>query len=125
VREIISETIRVMHAEYCSEPANLLSAVGPSIARHHYPVGSEVIDAIHKTFGDEASGLFSQEGEEYFLDLWEAARIQLKRAGIRRIENPEICTACHPEDWFSHRGEAGKTGRFGALITIDRIRAYR
>ena len=29
-----------------------------------------------------------------------------------------ICTACHLEDWFSHRGEAGKTGRFGALLAL-------
>ena len=28
------------------------------------------------------------------------------------------CTACHTDDWFSHRAEKGKTGRFGALISL-------
>jgi copper oxidase (laccase) domain-containing protein len=29
-----------------------------------------------------------------------------------------ICTACHLDDWYSHRAEKGCTGRFGALIGL-------
>jgi copper oxidase (laccase) domain-containing protein len=29
-----------------------------------------------------------------------------------------ICTASSTHDFFSHRGEHGQTGRFGALIAL-------
>jgi len=32
---------------------------------------------------------------------------------------PGLCTACHLEDWYSHRAERGHTGRFGAIIALD------
>jgi copper oxidase (laccase) domain-containing protein len=43
----------------------------------------------------------------------------LERAGVGSIELVGICTACHTEDWFSHRAEKGRTGRFGALISLQ------
>jgi copper oxidase (laccase) domain-containing protein len=43
----------------------------------------------------------------------------LREAGVRNIEVAGICTACHTEDWYSHRAEHGKTGRFGAMIWLD------
>jgi hypothetical protein len=51
-------------------------------------------------------------------DLWAANRLLLERAGVRQVEVAGICTACHLEDWYSHRGERGQTGRFGALIAL-------
>jgi hypothetical protein len=52
------------------------------------------------------------------LDLWAANRLQLERAGVKQIEVAGLCTACHLDDWYSHRAEKGKTGRFGALIAL-------
>ncbi len=57
-------------------------------------------------------------GEKQHLDLWQANRLQLEAAGVKQIEVAGICTACHLEDWFSHRAEKGKTGRFGVLIAL-------
>jgi hypothetical protein len=54
----------------------------------------------------------------YHLDLWTANRDLLEREGVSQIEVAEICTACHLEDWFSHRAESGRTGRFGAMIAL-------
>jgi copper oxidase (laccase) domain-containing protein len=51
--------------------------------------------------------------------LWKTNRILLERAGVENIEVAEICTACNTNDWFSHRAEKGRTGRFGALITLQ------
>jgi len=50
--------------------------------------------------------------------LWTANRLVLENAGVGQIEIANICTACHPEDWYSHRAEKGKTGRFGVLIGL-------
>ena len=51
-------------------------------------------------------------------DLWSANKWLLSEMGVKNIEVARICTACNVDDWFSHRGESGKTGRFGALIGL-------
>ena len=45
------------------------------------------------------------------LDLPEVARRLLREAGVERIETAGLCTSCEPELFFSHRRDAGRTGR--------------
>lgn len=123
VNRVVSKTVQVMQAKYNSRPGDLLAGIGPSIGPHHYPVGPEVIEQVHQAFGADSSGLLGVEhrgngryGVEF--DLWSANRLILEQAGVFQIETAEICTACHVEDWYSHRGEGGRTGRFGALIAL-------
>jgi hypothetical protein len=37
---------------------------------------------------------------------------------VGRIALSGICTACHTDEWYSHRAEGGKTGRFGVIAWI-------
>jgi copper oxidase (laccase) domain-containing protein len=37
---------------------------------------------------------------------------------VRHIEVAAVCTASHVDEFFSHRGENGKTGRFCAVIAL-------
>ena len=78
---------------------------------------------VQQAFGTEATGLLKSpngDGEKSGVqfDLWRANRLVLEEAGVQQIEVAGICTACHLEDWYSHRGEKGKTGRFGVLIGL-------
>jgi len=112
----------VMHDRYGSDPQDILAVIGPSIGQHHYEVGADVIARLRDAFGADASGLLQapagmQDGKAQ-LDLWAANRLVLEESGVRQVEISGICTACHLEDWYSHRGEAGRTGRFGALIHL-------
>ena len=66
-----------------------------------------------------------EEGEvpgKYYFDLWEANRKQLIEAGLCSgfIEVSRQCTACHPDQFFSHRGDKGDTGRFGAGLMMKK-----
>ena len=71
------------------------------------------------SFNSDAERLLqSRDGKTYF-DLWAANFIQLQKSGVEKIEVAGLCTACHLDDWFSHRAEKGKTGRFGALIALQ------
>ncbi len=36
-----------------------------------------------------------------------------------RPEETELCTACHKDTFFSHRGDKGQSGRFGAFIMLE------
>jgi copper oxidase (laccase) domain-containing protein len=53
-------------------------------------------------------------------DLWEANRRQLRDTGVPedRIEIAGLCNACHPDLFFSHRRDHGRTGRYGMVAGI-------
>ena len=107
-----------MSARYGSRPGDIKAVIGPSIAAHHYEVGPEVVRQVCLSFGEFAKALLPQQNGAPHFDLWAANRLLLEQAGLTQIEISGLCTACLPEDWYSHRGEAGKTGRFGALIAL-------
>ena len=119
VNGIVTETIKTMQSVYRSDPKNILAAIGPSIAVDHYEIGPEVVDQVRSAFGQDAEDLFVRSAESTRFDLWRANELLLKQMGIINIETAGICTACNLQDWFSHRGEFGQTGRFGALIALE------
>jgi hypothetical protein len=43
----------------------------------------------------------------------------LLEAGVKRIEVAGLCTSCESELFFSHRRDAGRTGRQGGLVWIE------
>lgn len=118
---VAAAAVQEMQSAYHSNPPDILAAIGPSVCTRHYEVGTEVVDQVLQAFGPDADKVLSHgngeltPGKAYF-DLWSANRMMLERVGVRQIEISGICTACHPEDWYSHRAEKGKTGRFGVLI---------
>ena len=115
----LKRNIKLIDDSYNSNPKDILVAIGPSIAAHHYEIGPEVVEQVEATFGLDTEFILDYGGDSPHLDLWKANKLLLERVGVRLIENSGICTACNLEDWYSHRGESGKTGRFGALITLS------
>jgi hypothetical protein len=59
------------------------------------------------------------------LDLWAANVRSLAAAGVRAVERLDRCTACEPARFFSHRRDAGRTGRMAAFIAPPTISAGR
>jgi len=117
-QQIAQRAVEKMCACFGSKPENIYAGIGPSICQRCYQVGSEVVDLFSTHFGEDAQRYFFQQEERYFLDLWLTNRDILHQTGVRQIETSGICTACHVEDWFSHRAEAGRTGRFAVLMSI-------
>ncbi len=120
VRGAATAAVKKMQARYGSRPEEILAAIGPSIGVDHYEIGPDVIAQIQQTFGRESAGrLIENRDGKTHLDLWAANALQLRACGLEQVEIAGICTACHLEDWFSHRAEKGHTGRFGALIALQ------
>lgn len=120
VKKIATATVERMKSDFGSCAGDIKVGIGPSIAAHHYEIGPEVIQQARDAFGVQANSfLLSKNGSVYF-DLWAANQYMLEKAGLEDIEISGICTYCNPEDWFSHRGENGETGRFGALIALNK-----
>jgi polyphenol oxidase len=87
------------------------AAIGPGIGPCCYEVGPEVLDAF-AGLGIPATGPT--------LDLTEAARRLLRDAGVERIEAAGLCTSCDEDRFFSHRRDAGDTGRQAGLAWLER-----
>jgi YfiH family protein len=91
--------------------AGIHAMIGPAIGPCCYEVGDEVSTPFRARFGDDVL-----RGRN--LDLWTAAERAL--AGAASVERTDLCTACHPELFFSHRRDAGLTGRQGVVARVAR-----
>jgi YfiH family protein len=89
----------------------LTAAIGPSIGPCCYEVGEEVALPFREAFGDDVA----RHGT---LDLWTSAERALRAAGVQHVDRFDLCTSCHGERFFSHRRDAGKTGRQGVIAYV-------
>jgi YfiH family protein len=119
VKGVAGAAVQAMHERYGTDPKDILAGIGPSICPEHYAVGPEVVARIEHAFGEDAPDVLCQRNQHVHLDLWQANALGLERAGVHHVEVSGVCTACHTEDWYSHRAEKGRTGRFGALLALS------
>ncbi len=118
VSQIARITIERMCTDYGSHPGDILAVIGPSIGPDHYEIGPDVAGQVKAVFRDDSAQCLSERHGKTFFDLWRTNQVILEKAGVKQIQVAGLCTACHTEDWYSHRAEQGKTGRFGALIAL-------
>jgi YfiH family protein len=119
MRGVVQAAVDGMQSHYGSDPKNIVAGIGPSIGVDHYEVGAEVISQVQEKYNHHADQILQTRNGSTYLDLWTANAIQLKNAGVEQVQVSGVCTACHLDDWFSHRAEKGKTGRFGALMALQ------
>ncbi len=91
-------------------PERLLAAVGPAIQACCYEVSDALGQRFRERFGPE---VVVARGAKAHLDLTRAVRLSLERAGLKaaHVDVLQACTACDPTRFFSHRRDAGRTGR--------------
>jgi YfiH family protein len=118
VEKIVKNAVSMMAEAFDTTPRELIAAIGPSIGPDHYAIGSDVLEKIKISFSDCADQFILHRKNKYFFDLWQANSFILSEMGVDEIEISGICTCCNLDDWYSHRGENGKTGRFGAVIGL-------
>jgi len=118
IRKIASKAIEAMVHEFTCSPNEILAGIGPSIGPDHYEVGLEVIKELQLSFPENHQDFLIHRKDRFFLDLWKLNAYELKKAAVKEIEIAYRCTACGVDEWFSHRKEKGKTGRFGAIMSL-------
>ncbi len=142
---IAAKTLGRMRMEFGTSPQDVIAAIGPSIGRCCYEVGSEVAAAFHSQFPNAREwfdGPFETlaGGENdpnwlpwltrkppghapppprVHLDLGAANRAILAEAGVplTQIFQSGLCTSCRGDLFFSYRRER-VTGRLMAVIGI-------
>jgi YfiH family protein len=124
LKRIVAKAVRLMEAEFATNPRDCVAVVGPSIRSCCYEVGDEVVEPFTNEF-DYAASLFrdprpgeaTRKGTQY-LDLSLACRQQLLDANLlsKNIHANGPCTCCQKHRFFSHRAEKGNTGRTLSVI---------
>jgi YfiH family protein len=120
VANIAAATVQAMAAAFGSRPDELRVGIGPAIGPCCYEIGADVARQVQAALPWAADVLAECAGGSLYLDLWEANRRALLAAGLRpeHIEVARLCAACHTAEFYSHRAERGRTGRFGAVIGL-------
>jgi polyphenol oxidase len=85
-------------------PSATAAAVGPAIGPCCYEVGPEVSSRFDPDLTHDG-----------ILDLWSAAERALRAAGVASVEQVDLCTRCHPEQFFSYRRSGSPVGRQGVI----------
>ena len=86
---IVSKAIQQMREHFGSDPAALVVQLSPCIRPPHYEI-------------DFAAQIIEQ----------------CRAAGVTKIYDTGVCTACDVDRYYSYRAEKGKTGRMLALLGL-------
>lgn len=96
------------------DPRDLVAAIGPHIRPDAFEVGGDVAMKIaDASYG--AQVVIAREPRPH-VDLAKALRAQLAHLGVDRVDDVGGCTLTEPARFFSHRRDAGRTGRHLAAI---------
>ena len=87
------------------------AAVGPAIGPCCYEVGAEIAAAFRERFGPHVV-------RDRNVDLAGAAERALRGAGVADVERVDLCTACHPELFFSYRRDGTPRGGQGVVAVV-------
>lgn len=120
VQGIVQQTLEALAAAGHA-PERMAAAVGPCIGPGAFEVGEEVVTAFRAVLGDALRTHTGPRGRPH-LDLPGAVSTLLVRAGLapERVSDLGACTASDPERFFSHRRDAGRTGRHLSAIVMRR-----
>lgn len=110
-QNILGKSVRKLVMEFGCNAENLLVGVSPSLgaccSEFSEPM-KELPEEMHQFIDGK------------FVDLWACSRRQLMSEGVleENIEFDGRCTKCHPELFFSYRGEKPETGRMSGVIYL-------
>jgi copper oxidase (laccase) domain-containing protein len=102
---VIGEGVAALRELGATGPLHAL--IGPGARGCCYEVGAEV----HAEFERYGARVGPRN-----LDLAAVARAKLAEAGADAVADAGMCTMCEPDLFFSHRRDAGVTGRQAGLV---------
>jgi polyphenol oxidase len=118
---IAAKMVGIFAERFSSLPEDILIAIGPAIGPCCYQIDAPVFAALDAR-GDAGASLrpCRQEGR-WMLDLSLANRLQLLEIGVPEdhILSSGLCTACRPDQFFSHRASRGTAGRLINFLMLQ------
>ncbi len=90
--------------------------LGPSIGPCCYQIGEDVVERV-LPLGASGEQSIERREDGTFLDLPGLNARLLDRLGVNVVRG-NVCTSCHRDLFFSHRGDGGQTGRFAVYAAL-------
>ncbi len=122
VDKLVKKTIEQMVNEFDCCPQDIKAGIGPSIYKHAYEVGKDVVELVVERFANHRALLIPsvRDGKAYF-DLWEANRTLLVESGVlsENIELLGMCSYEHRSLFFSARRDGTDTGRMISCLVLN------
>lgn len=103
---------------FAAAPETLLAWLGPAIGPASFEVGAEVRGAFLEWSGDCEAAFVGHGKGHWLADIYQLARIRLRKAGVTHIYGGDYCTYSDAERFYSYRRD-GETGRMATLIWYD------
>ncbi|MCL2045301.1 MAG: peptidoglycan editing factor PgeF [Oscillospiraceae bacterium] len=116
--DIVGAAIKGMTEAYGSNPKNIRGAIGPSISVCCYETDADVPEALANVLGNDVSFCVKPMSEKFMVDLKNANRLLLEKAGVIDIDISQECTSCQSDKYWSHRKTNGNRGSQAAIISI-------
>ena len=115
---IVGEAVRRMERQYGADHPDIRAAVGPCIGPCCFETDADVPDAMRRALGPDADPYLTRQGPKWHVDLAGLIRQDLLRAGLdpEHIDLCGVCTACHPDEFWSHRKMGDARGVQAAVI---------
>jgi YfiH family protein len=112
VQNIVGKAVHLMAAEFQCRPRDVIAGVSPSLG----PCCAEFRNWRHEL----PEVFLPYQVRPTYFDFWAISRSQLMEAGVpgENIEIAGLCSRCHPDVFYSYRGE-GRTGRFAVTIAVE------
>ena len=116
--EIARKTVEQMVERLGARPERIRAAIGPGIGPCCFETDGDVPEAMERAMGACSRPFLTRRGAKWMVDLKGLNRCQLEQAGVPtgQIAASELCTACHPELYWSHRRMGEARGVQGAAI---------
>ena len=102
-----------------SNPSDLKAAISPSLGQCCFEVDKDVADLFIST-DIKYKDFIIIKGEKYHFDLWGINKYNMIKEGMneKNIDIAGLCTKCHNDLFFSHRGQKGKRGLMSGIIKM-------
>ena len=121
VGNIAANMIQVFIDHFHSDPQNIHMGIGPSIGFCCYEVDQPVADIFlaHPLLANNRAIKQTAPGK-YHIHLQLVNNLIAQDAGLlpEHITDIGLCTNCHKDMFFSHRGHQGKRGLLASLIEL-------
>ncbi|MBA2332724.1 MAG: laccase domain-containing protein [Actinobacteria bacterium] len=108
---VIAASVSALTGRMASAEPSLRACVGPAIGQCCFEVGPEVAEPFAAAFGADLL-----QGRR--LDLRGSAERALHAAGVTEVEHLDLCTACDPDLFFSHRRTGTPRGVQGVIARV-------
>lgn len=121
VGNIAANMIQIFQEHYHSNPRDIYMGIGPSIGFCCYEVDQPVADIfLAHPLLENSNAITPTLPGKYHLNLQQVNTIIAQSAGLlpQHIIDIGLCTNCHKDIFFSHRGHQGKRGLLASFIQI-------